>query len=239
MSTITININNSGTVDIMSDNNGIKSNKTVSLQYFLSTFASTYATFETPVMPNNCRKIIKSSNAELYIFEYPPSYRDIKYNNEVIKNVYCPRTIFAIKITGDSKKNFSKACLWIADPITPFSMSMPLRNWHFNNYSYSYHGSSICWGSGQDTLNRILSSDPSTYGSIFNLYMSLTFNEHLSAYVNLPSFLRIGSDPDVKGDQMYKICKSLEGAKFFPLDAVELSTMTLTQMCADFTAGKF
>ena len=241
--TMNIVINDNGSVEITSDNKGVKSVKLVPLQYFLSTFATNYASFETPIMPNFCRKIIKSSNAELYLFEYPATYRNFKYDGHEIKNVFCPRTIFVAKVIGEGvSKQLVKACMWVADSLTPFSLTMPLYGWYCNNYSPSFHGASICWGSGKSTLDRILASDPSTYGSIFNHYMSLTFNEHLQPQVSLTAFAN--SFPHKKdtvggGDQMLQILRYLEDEKIFPTNATSKTPHTLAQICADFNSGTF
>lgn len=236
-----IKVNSDGTVNITSDYKNVKLDKVTSLQHFLSTFGSSFSSFETPVLPINCRKIIKSSNSELYIFEYPAMYRTIKYGSRVYENVFCPRTIFIVKIAiNGSNKQLVKSHAYIVDPITPFSVNMPLYSWCFNNYNEGYGSASICWGSGGGTLQNIINGDSSGYGSLFNLYMSLGFNDHLQANVYMNAMQVNDSDlPNGRLDQMERICVFLQKNKIFPLDAVSKKDTSLASIIIDFNEGKF
>ena len=49
-----------GSMVIESTDGSVKSKKTTSLGYFLETFGSMFNSIETPILPLNCRKIIKS-----------------------------------------------------------------------------------------------------------------------------------------------------------------------------------
>ena len=76
-----IKIFDNGEVFVESRVNNAILTKTTTLQYFLSTFGQSFSSVETPIIPVNCRKIIKSSNSELYIFEYAAHSRTIHYND--------------------------------------------------------------------------------------------------------------------------------------------------------------
>lgn len=235
-----IAVRSDGTVNLTSDFKNVKLDKMTSLQHFLATFGSSFSSFETPILPINCRKIIRSSNSELYIFEYPSMYRSIKYREHVYKEVFCPRTIFVVKIaTNGNTKQLIKSHAYIVDPLTPFSVDMPLYSWCFNNYSESYGSASICWGSGANTLQNIINGDSSGYGSIFNLYMSLGFNDHLQAYVNMNHFKNDNIEFDRNDEQMQRICKYLQVNKVFPMDALNKKDISIASIIVDFTEGKF
>ena len=75
--------------------------KTTTFNIFCPHLGQSFSSVETPIIPVNCRKIIKSSNSELYIFEYVAHSRTIHYNDEYYENVNCPRSLFVIKIVNN------------------------------------------------------------------------------------------------------------------------------------------
>lgn len=231
-----IKIADDGTVELVSYDKGTTSKKITSLQHFLTTFGQSFSTFETPILPQNCRKIIKSSNSELYIFEYPASNRTIIYDNQKYENVFVPRTLFIAKISGSGRsKQIVKNDLFVLDPLSPFSVNMPLYSWCFNNYSYYQNSNSyICWGSNANTLGNILAGDSSGYGSLFNLYISSGFNNHLEPNTKLGSISKGSNDP-----KMVILLKHLQANKVFPMEVVSAMPETISGIITRFKEGKY
>ncbi len=230
-----IKIVDDGVVEIAAFDKGAISKKTTSLQHFLSTFGQSFSTFETPILPQNCRKIIKSSNSELYIFEYPASNRTIIYDGHKYDNVFIPRTLFTVKIsTSGGRKQLVKNDIFVLDPLTPFGVNMPLYSWCFNNYSYFENSNSyICWGSNNATMDNILTGDSSGYGSFFNLYISSGFNNHLEPYNRL-SGVSIDGNP-----RMLALVKHLQANKIFPMQCVVPMKETIASIISKFKEGKY
>lgn len=225
-----------GSMVIESTDGSVKSKKTTSLGYFLETFGSMFNSIETPILPLNCRKIIKSSTNELYIFEYPSAYRRITYDDDHYENVLCPRTIFIVKLAvdGAGAKTLVKANFFIPDNISPFSLDMPLHTWIFNNFKEG----TICWGTNESTARKLLTNDPSTYAGLFNVYIGSKFNDHWPQQVNTAAFIK--DTPDAIGrPHMLKIILGLQNKQVFPDSALTKTPITLRQIIVDYNSGKF
>ena len=231
-----IKVLDDGSVELIADQKGATHKKVTTLQHFLSTFGQSFSTFETPILPQYCRKIIKSSNSELYIFEYPASNRTIIYDGQKYENVFIPRTLFTAKIsTTGSRKQLVKNDIFVLDPLTPFGINMPLYSWCFNNYNYYENSNSyICWGSNGNTLENILASDPSGYGSMFNLYISSGFNDHLQPQIRLSGITKDNHD-----DRMLSLVKYLQQNKVFPMNVVSPMKETISSIINKFKEGKY
>ena len=226
-----IKIKNNGEVVINSDNNGIKLNKVTTLQYFLSTFGQSFATFETPLIPMFCRKIIKSGNSELYIFEFPAIHRDLRYKNTLYEKVPCPRSLVALKISVNSnQKSVSKISMYSLDQLVSFDLNMNLYSWPFNNYSSSGW---ICWGNKDELVRNIVNDDSVKYSSLFNIYMSTNFNNHLEPNINYNIVSKY------EGDQMLKIINLSKDTGVFPLSVVNKSEETIGGIIAGFQDGTY
>lgn len=230
-----IKVFSNGEVLLQSKKDGVTQSKTTTLQYFLSTFGQSFSTFETPILPTNCRKIIKSSNAELYIFEYPPSVRSIIYDGETYDNVYCPRAIFVVKIANNGgRRIMSKTDIFLVDPLVPFNENMNLYRWCFNNYNYYKDGRSyICWGSANDSYENILNGNTANYGAFFNLYMSSMFNNHLE-----PDISYSGIKQETR-ERMLNVILHLQTEKTFPMSATYDVGDTVSTIIARFKEGSY
>jgi len=230
-----IKIFDNGEVFVESRLNNAILTKTTTLQYFLSTFGQSFSSIETPIIPVNCRKIIKSSNSELYIFEYAAHSRTIHYNDEYYENVNCPRSLFIVKIVNNGAgKIVAKTDIFILDSLTPFNVNMDLYRWCFNNYYYSEGGRSyICWGSTDDNFTRILNGETSGYGAFFNLYMSSHFNDHLQPDITLPQHLKIS------GYSMKNFIRYMQNEKVFSVSNTFKVNDTIDSIVTRFKEGNY
>lgn len=235
-----INIMDDGSVRIDSSVNNAFSHKIVDLQYFLQTFGQMFGNVETPLLPLNCRKLIKSANSELYIFEFPEKVRTITYCGHTYTGVMCPRMIFILKIgiDEDLKRRMVKGDIYSCDSFTPFNLGMPLSHCIFNNFLRG-SGMQICWGGNSDILNSIISNDPSTYASIFNLYMDSPFGTHWSGtYSKDLSSISLVDVPQNESD-FGKLCLSLTGQSRFPASILKPVDATINSIIAKYNSGEY
>lgn len=238
-----INIMDDGSVCIDSSVDGTNSHKVVDLQYFLQTFGQMFGNVETPLLPNNCRKLIKSSSSELYIFEFPEKQRTIHYLSSTYENVMCPRMVFILKISlgNDMTRRMVKGDIFSCDSITPFNLDMPLNHCIFNNFLRG-SGMQICWGANSDILSSIVSNDPSTYSSIFNLYMDSPFGTHwagkYNSHLDSVSLLPIPSTASGLSG-LDKLCIALTGQTSFPNSLLVPVDTTIGSIITKYNSGEY
>jgi hypothetical protein len=235
-----INIMDDGSVRIDSNINNTSSHKIVDLQYFLQTFGQMFGSVETPLLPLNCRKLIKSANSELYIFEFPEKIRTITYCGNTYPDVMCPRMIFILKIgiDEDFKRRMVKGDIYSCDSFTPFNLDMRLNHCIFNNFLRG-SGMQICWGGNSNILDSIVSNDPSTYASIFNLYMDSPFGTHWSGtYDKDLSSIALVDIPQNESD-FGKLCLALTNQPRFPASILKPVDATISSIITKYNSGEY
>lgn len=181
-----------GTVEIQVTNpNGSKSVKIVSLVNFAQAIRHNDQALDLPLLPTGIKKYRQEGDYLVIGIEYPASIiENFTYNNRNYK-VPVPQSFWLTllrKNTANEKYSVIKTHIYsMAMPL--YSETQDLYQWPFTNHATDF-GPGICWGSHTSYTNLKSACTIANVSSFYSMYFNANFNDHLGWKMQLPNEAR-------------------------------------------------
>lgn len=162
---------------ISQDINGMKSEKIVSIDTIVNVFKSLDTTINIPLLPLNCRKMIKKGQTVYVFMEYPEAVlKEFKYKAKKIKDLTVPKCMVVCTLNdlGNENYAFRSATFFAIKESILNNEDTELFWWPFSHQSHNYMGA-VCWGTNPVIPTLSKSCSLFAMSSIYQMYFSSEF----------------------------------------------------------------
>ncbi len=210
-------------VKIEYENEGVKTERIGDINTLTDVFKSIETSIILPILPNNCRRLIKKGN-QLFVFSYYEEgiIKDFKYFEEVL-DIPVPKTIIlnVVQDLGAEKYRLLDTTFFPIKDTYLNNDNIQLYYWPFPNQSPEFKGR-VCWGNDPNIVSFRRSCDLFNLSSIYHLFFAAKGNDDYGWAF---------------GTKEHKMPDYLRGAKEFPYHKLKETGHTMKSLINLLTTG--